>query len=163
MKVTLESNIDEVVKKLMDELNVYQSNMKFTMFKALSLLEAEVMQNIRTKSGLKVRTGTLLNSIPASKRVTEDGLNVLGSIGPEGVPYAAIHEFGGKTNPHKIEPRTGKVLAFNVRGSQAFAKFVNHPGSNIPARPYLFPAYETKKEEILKTFGLFIAASFKTR
>lgn len=47
------------------------------------------------------------------------------------VVYAAIQHFGGKTKPHVILPKNGKVLAFNGR----FAKKVNHPGSKIPARP----------------------------
>lgn len=49
------------------------------------------------------------------------------------VPYAAIHQFGGKTKPHVIRPKNGKALAFN---GLVFKK-VNHPGSDIPARPYL--------------------------
>lgn len=49
------------------------------------------------------------------------------------VEYAAIHQFGGKTCPHVIEPRNKKALAFNGR----VVKRVNHPGSTIPARPFL--------------------------
>lgn len=47
--------------------------------------------------------------------------------------YAAIHQFGGRTRPHVIKPRYKKALAFGgmVR------KSVQHPGSNIPARPFL--------------------------
>lgn len=47
--------------------------------------------------------------------------------------YAAIHQFGGKTGPHQIRPLNKKALAFGgiVR------KVVNHPGSKIPARPFL--------------------------
>lgn len=47
--------------------------------------------------------------------------------------YAAIHQFGGKTKPHIIKPRNKKALAFNGH----VVKQVNHPGSNIPARPFL--------------------------
>jgi phage virion morphogenesis protein len=47
--------------------------------------------------------------------------------------YAAIHQFGGTTKAHVIHPVNKKALAFNgiVR------KSVNHPGSKIPARPFL--------------------------
>ena len=47
--------------------------------------------------------------------------------------YAAIHHMGGKTKAHKIKPKNKKGLAFGgiVR------KSVNHPGSQIDARPYL--------------------------
>ncbi len=47
--------------------------------------------------------------------------------------YARIHQEGGKTKPHLIKPRNKKALAFNGR----VVKQVNHPGSDIPARPYL--------------------------
>lgn len=49
------------------------------------------------------------------------------------VEYAAIHQFGGKTKPHVILPRNKKALAFGGR----VVKKVNHPGSEIPARPFL--------------------------
>ncbi|MDR1311111.1 MAG: phage virion morphogenesis protein [Burkholderiaceae bacterium] len=47
--------------------------------------------------------------------------------------YARIHQFGGKTRAHPIKPKRKKVLAFGGK----FARSVNHPGSNIPARPFL--------------------------
>jgi phage gpG-like protein len=47
--------------------------------------------------------------------------------------YAAIHQLGGTTPAHVIKPRFGKALAF---GGGVFAR-VNHPGSVIPARPFL--------------------------
>ena len=49
------------------------------------------------------------------------------------VKYAAIHQFGGITKPHIIRARDKKALAF---GGRVF-KSVKHPGSNIPARPFL--------------------------
>lgn len=47
--------------------------------------------------------------------------------------YAAIHQLGGRTRPHVITPRNGKAL----KTPYGFFKKVNHPGSNIPARPFL--------------------------
>lgn len=49
------------------------------------------------------------------------------------VVYAAIHQLGGQTRPHVILPKNKKALAFNGR----VVKKVNHPGSKIPARPFL--------------------------
>jgi phage gpG-like protein len=57
-------------------------------------------------------------------------------------PYARIHELGGRTGPHVILPRSGSFLRFEVSGRVVFVRRVNHPGSNIPARPYLAPALE---------------------
>jgi phage gpG-like protein len=47
--------------------------------------------------------------------------------------YAAIHQWGGKTKAHEIRARHAKALRFNGR----FFKSVKHPGSEIPARPFL--------------------------
>jgi phage gpG-like protein len=51
-------------------------------------------------------------------------------------PYASIHQLGGRTKAHKITPRNGRALYWP--GAPHPMKSVNHPGSNIPARPY-FP------------------------
>ena len=47
--------------------------------------------------------------------------------------YAAIHQFGGKTKPHVIKAKNGRALSFGG----IVVRSVNHPGSNIPARPFL--------------------------
>lgn len=47
--------------------------------------------------------------------------------------YAAIHQLGGRTPAHVIRAKKKKALFFTGR----FAKKVNHPGSNIPARPFI--------------------------
>jgi len=73
-------------------------------------------------------TGTLAKS-PRVASATNGGV-VVGSDRH----YAAIHQLGGKTPPHVIRPVRKKALKtpFGPR------KKVNHPGSDIPARPY-FP------------------------
>lgn len=70
--------------------------------------------------------------------------------------YAAIHQFGGKTKPHTIVPRNKKALAFGGR----VVRKVNHPGSTIPARPFipidnagnLTPEAQASVLEILQNF-----------
>ncbi|EHP39416.1 phage virion morphogenesis protein [Cupriavidus basilensis OR16] len=71
-------------------------------------------------------TGRLVKSITS---YSDANTAVVGT----NVVYAAIHNFGGKTKPHVIRPRYKKALSFNgiVR------KAVRHPGSDIPARPFL--------------------------
>ena len=49
-------------------------------------------------------------------------------------PYAAAHQFGAVTKPHVIRARNGKALKIPGVG---FRRSVNHPGSTIPARPFL--------------------------
>lgn len=81
----------------------------------------------------------------------ENGLTLVGrgahlrsSINPHARPdgvavgtnmiYAAIHQFGGRTRPHEIRPhKPSGALKFG----KVFAKRVNHPGSLMPARPFL--------------------------
>lgn len=47
--------------------------------------------------------------------------------------YAAIHQLGGTTPPHIILPVNGKAL----KTPFGLFKKVNHPGSKIPARPFM--------------------------
>lgn len=47
--------------------------------------------------------------------------------------YAAIQQFGGRTKPHVIRAKNKRALSFGG----IVVRQVNHPGSNIPARPYL--------------------------
>ena len=85
----------------------------------------------RSATRLGVRTGRLRDSI-RRRRTTKHDI----WIGTD-VPYAAIHEFGGRTGPHVIVPRNASVLRFFGRdGTVVFARRVNHPGSVIPPRPH---------------------------
>jgi phage gpG-like protein len=47
--------------------------------------------------------------------------------------YAAIHQLGGRTQPHIIRPKNKKAL----KTPYGLFKKINHPGSNIPARPFM--------------------------
>lgn len=71
-------------------------------------------------------TGRLASSITSAhtNNTAQAGTNVV---------YAAIHQFGGQTAPHTIVAKYAKALAW----PGGFAKSVNHPGSKIPARPFL--------------------------
>ena len=73
-------------------------------------------------------TGRLRASI--TRIVGEDVLRV-----GTNVVYAAIHQFGGKTPPRTIRPRDRKALAWP--GAAHPVRAVRHPGSKIPARPFL--------------------------
>lgn len=74
------------------------------------------------------------------------------------LPYARIHQKGGKTSPHVIRPKRKKALAFKgmVR------KKVNHPGSDIPARPYLGVS-EKDMDEIRAVMADFMKNAFNRK
>lgn len=72
------------------------------------------------------RSGRLAASIVRASTANQAvvGTNVI---------YAAIHNFGGRTKPHVIRAKNKRALAFGG----IVVRQVNHPGSDIPARPYL--------------------------
>lgn len=99
---------------------------------------------------LQERTGALKASIVAA--ITVDTGSIFASIESQGVPYAAIQEYGGITAPHDIVPVKARALAFAGIGGLVFARRVHHPGSVIPARTYLGSALDALRDEI--TAGL---------
>lgn len=155
MKIVLKDNIQEVVRSLEEKQNMLTTGTVIEMYRAMSILEAAIKQNIRIRSGLKVRSGSLLNSI--QKDVTINGNQVIGKIGPENIPYAATHEYGATIPARKIEPRHTKALRWmGGDGKFWFSKGHELPAVKIPARPYLEPALEEKAEIIRERFGVFI-------
>lgn len=82
-------------------------------------------------------TGALARSIHSN--VDRTAVSVFGRVYSSGdVKYAGIHEYGGQTAPHIIEPKKARALAFMGKGgNQVFARRVNHPGSKMPERSFL--------------------------
>lgn len=88
-------------------------------------------------------TGALARSIHS--KVDRNTASVIGRVFSSGdVKYARIHEYGGKTAPHIIEPKNAKALAF---GGGVYAR-VNHPGSVMPERSFLRSALHDMSTEI---------------
>lgn len=110
-----------------------------------SELEARIQQKL-TGEVLQTQSGALAASIFSSIGNNESDTTI--SVSSTGVPYAAIQELGGKTAAHEIIATNAKALAFRMGGDLAFAKHVNHPGSNIPARSYLGSSLAEMRDEI---------------
>lgn len=188
MGIKLETDYEATIASLIDNVDYYRKNLKLQIFRALTVLEVAIKQNIRSKSGLHVRTGRLLNSV--TKKIDDSGDTITGEVGTEGVPYASIHEFGGTIKPKNAKAltipldgnrrndgspiitisevfntkkafvtRNGVVLLKNGKTSVQ-PMFVFKKSVDIPARPYMAPALAAKKDQILKDFGLFLVASF---
>lgn len=68
-------------------------------------------------------------------------------------PYAAIHQFGGTTRPHVIRPKNKKALSWP--GGPGPRKQVKHPGSKIPARPFL-DLTEPDRTRMLTTVSAYL-------
>jgi len=118
---------------------------------ALALkLQRKIVTEKLSGQVLHKRTGALASSID-HKWISESKNNLIIAVGSlKSVPYAAIHEFGGTTRPHIIEPVKAEVLAFVAGGKQRFAKIVHHPGSKIPERSYIRSSLEEMKDEIVE-------------
>lgn len=126
----LEARFDGASARLKDEL-------RRAMTRITLRLQAYVKTEKLSGQVLNRRTGTLSRSI--TSKVEESGASIVGIVGTNSgtVPYAAIHEFGGRTKPHVIMPKNKQALKFIKGGKTIFAKKVNHPGSKFPVRSYL--------------------------
>jgi phage gpG-like protein len=112
---------------------------------------------------LTSRSGRLRDSVRVIEPYASPG-GFTGGLraGGAGIRYAAIHERGGVTRPHVIVPKKagGWLSWVDKTGVRAFAKRVRHPGSRIPARPYLFPALEKSLPQISKQVSVAIEVAF---
>lgn len=134
----------------------------------------EVKSNL---SGTVLKAGNpprLRDSIKGE--VTGSATSVLGRVWSEGVPYAGIQEFGGRTSAHDIAPVNAAALAFRPsvgplttgafpvyggyarRGLQSanmvFALIVHHPGSDIPERSYMRRTLAQNRTRIMAELGI---------
>ena len=73
------------------------------------------------------------------------------AIGPVGVVYAAIHEFGGI-----ITPKRARFLRFVIGNRVIFAKYVK-----MPARPYMRPAMQYGRRAAIKAMGQYLEKALR--
>jgi phage gpG-like protein len=84
---------------------------------------------------LQTRSGALRGSIRSA--LESDAASITITLESNGVVYAGIQEYGGRTAAHDIVATKARALRFAGAGGPGFAKRVHHPGSTIPARSYL--------------------------
>jgi phage gpG-like protein len=123
------------------------------------MLTAYVKDQKLSGQVLKNQSGTLRRSIHASD-VLQSLTSISATVGTN-VEYAAIHEYGGNTEPHIIEPRNVAALHFMMNGKDVFCKRVNHPGSKIPERSFLRSALADMKGDIQHEYKAAIVRAVK--
>jgi len=131
------------------DLAALPERVRMALQRELTALSAELASRVRDKlSGevLAVRSGLLRDSVV--QETGESGSNVYGRVAVEGVPYAAIHEFGGHTPAHAIAARKVRALHFVAGGKEVFSRRVQHPGSRMPERSYLRATLAAMEAEI---------------
>ena len=141
-------------KQVIAKLEALPGRLHDALLKRVTSLSLQMQAAVKLKlsgSVLNVRSGNLRRSIQSD--VNDQPTEVSGRIFSDAsVRYAAIHEFGGRTRPHVIEAKAGGVLAFQSGGKTVFARRVNHPGSKIPARPFMRPTLAEYRGKIVDSF-----------
>ncbi len=124
-------------------------------------LQRHVVEDKLAGQALAIRSGGLRRSI--AQAIEEQRGEILGRVGLEGsVPYGAIHEFGGRTPAHAIQPGRARVLAFGKDGKTVFAARVAHPGSAIPERSFLRTALAELTPEIHAALAAAVAEGLRS-
>lgn len=142
----LSAELDRRIRAKMAKLEGGSQQTREALLRIGLLVEAEAKLNIRRK-GI-IDTGRLFNSI--RHELYRRGPNITGvRIGSFGVPYAAMHEFGG---PFTSQQRRAMFASLRDRGKLGP---VRQPGKGIirgntfTARPFLRPAVEKHKARIV--------------
>jgi HK97 gp10 family phage protein len=149
--------------QLIAKLEAMPGKLQTDLTKRITTLALQLQAAVKQKlSGqvLKVGSGNLRDSIGYD--VVTAATAVTGTVFSDiTVKYARIQEYGGTTRPHVIEPRAGGVLAFQIGGKTVFARRVNHPGSKIPARPFMRPTLAEYRDRIVTSMNQAVAESLK--
>lgn len=125
-----------------------RQSLRLKVYALTLLLEAHIKQDKLNGQVLKTQSGRLKRSIQS--KVTDNNEIIRGSVFSSGdVPYAGIHEFGGRTSPHLISPVKAQALAFMYNGKMTFAKLVRHPGSLMPERSFMRSGLDDMKDRIV--------------
>ena len=136
MQVTVSWDMKEV-DKMMQRLQDAGMSGTTSLVQGGGVIEAHAKINLNSQ-GLH-KTGQLANSIQVYDK---EAWSV--KVGSVGVIYAAIHEFGGVIKAKRV-----KALHWvGEDGKDYFAKSVR-----IPARPYLRPAVDENKSQIIKAIA----------
>lgn len=102
------------------------------------------MYSIYTRRGTSYQMGNRRGRQGTNRRANRYNMDAF---------YAGFVEYG--TRPHIIRASPGKTLKFmGASGDMAFRRSVRHPGAD--AKPFLGPAYQSKKVEALEATKKFI-------
>ena len=106
------------------------------------------VQKVLNNTGFKIETKAKGN-VPVDTGHLRRGITTkIGDmeviVHTSNIKYARGVEFG--TRPHLIKPKNKKALYW--KGAKHPVKSVNHPGSK--AKPYLIPAFESEKDNLIK-------------
>lgn len=138
-------------------LKVAGDNLGRHMPMALELGADLIAAEAKQTHAYKDRSGALTNSIMRDAVTGSFDGQDLGCTVSAGAPYAVFVELG--TRRHKIKPKYRRALRWPVEGGFAFAKSVNHPGTQPTY--FLRRAVETQFLQVQQVFQDAVALSFQ--
>lgn len=144
---------DKLIYRLNSLPQKVRASLKKGMVRAMLGLSRYVKESKLSGQVLNVRSGNLRRSI--TYRISDDATSVTGITGTNS-EYGHIHEYGGKTPPHIIRPKTAKALMFQIGGQTVFAKEVHHPGSKMPMRSFLRSSLREQASMIQKELSMAV-------
>lgn len=138
-------NLGEFTAMLKDLGDAAQEVMGEAVKAGAELGKVYVTENIRDQK--LIDTSNLVNSVEATlDEVT--ATYATASVGPRGVAYARIHEFGGL-----IKAKNAKYMHFKTKdGSWHKVKTVH-----MPPRPYIRPAFDVHGGDMIDAMKIIIA------
>lgn len=146
-KVELSKLSTVMQQRIQERLAAFQPHdprFRATMSRIGFLLETQIKENIRRKK--IIDQGGLLNSIRFE--IFQEGTRAGVRVGSFGVPYAAIHEFGGQWTPQMRRAMFAKLRKSGRLKESRNKNVVQN--SRIIARPYLRPAVEKHRTRVIQ-------------
>jgi phage gpG-like protein len=104
---------------------------------------------------LNKRTGRLYNSIQSM--LIENTTSIYGRVSTQGVPYAAIHEFGGIIK----HPGSSKFQAWQGPGGWVYTHMTRPHDIPIPQRSYMQSSLNDMRDEIVERMTAAVRAGAK--
>jgi len=146
VEVKAQQKLLDTLAGLRDRMSPTSPAMKTALIRASVILVSQIKLNLRAKK--IVDQGRLLNSIRYEfiKTSDQDTLRVL--VGSFGVPYAAMHEFGGHYPRRQMRAMFASLRDQGKLNSKGGGKGVLVNGQ-LRARPYIRPAFLLHKQRVM--------------
>jgi phage gpG-like protein len=140
----------ELERRIQARLSRYSPDspeLKAALFRIAILIESQAKINIR-RAGI-IDTGRLVNSIRHEFYRDQDKVGV--RVGSFGVPYAALHEFGGQFSDRQRRAMFASLRDRGKLGPKSVKVDKNViEGNTFRGRPYLGPAVAAMKPRIIE-------------
>jgi phage gpG-like protein len=159
------AGLSELVDRFGRLPNVVRQNLVKTMRDVVEMVEQQAKDNI----GRMFKNPAKMQASISSK-VEENGTVVTGTVSASGLPYLAIHEYGGVIQTPEIFPVNAKALHWLAPAALGFSGgpkgqegvFAMHTAAHptpIPERSYLRAALAQRRQAINDAFARTVSFS----